>query len=133
MVSFVAAMAMKRPENVIVKKTEEFADRILKMYKYLLARHSSDKDMLRQVYRSGTSIGANTAESQYAQSRADFLTKLTIALKEANETKFWIGRLYSNGSLTEQEFSSINSDAEEIIKLLTSITGTVKKSLQKES
>ena len=82
--------------------------------------------MLNQIYRSGTSIGANVAESQYAQSRADFFTKLTIALKEANETQYWIGRLYAGGSLSEKEYDSIKADGEEIIKLLTSITKTVK-------
>ena len=119
---------MKRSENVVVEKTEHFADRIIKMCRYLNKRGSAEKDMLRQIYRSGTSIGANTTESQYAQSRADFLTKLTIALKEANETKFWLGRLYSAENLTDEEYSSIRDDNEEIIKLLTSITGTVKKS-----
>ena len=117
---------MKRPENVVVKKTEDFADRILKMCKYLNGKKSGDKDMIRQVYRSGTSIGANTAESQYAQSRADFLTKLTIALKEANETKYWLGRLYSADTLNDTEYQSINDDCVEIIRLLTSITKTVK-------
>ena len=117
---------MKRQENVIVKKTERFADRITKMCKYLIKKRTGDNDALKQVYRSGTSIGANTAESQYAQSRADFLTKLTIALKEANETHYWLGRLYAGGALSEREYSSINQDSEEIIKLLTSITKTLK-------
>ena len=120
---------MERHENVIVQKTELFADRILKMCKYLSKKKTGDKDMLRQIYRSGTSVGANTAESQYAQSRADFLTKLTIALKEANETKYWLGRLHSGGNLTDKEYNSINFDNEEIIKILTSITGTVKKTV----
>ena len=116
----------ERRENIIVKKSEEFADRIIKMCKYLSKQKSGDKDMIHQIYRSGTSVGANVAESQYAQSRADFLTKMTIALKEANETRYWLGRLYSGSNLTEKEYESINSDCEEIIKLLTSITGTVK-------
>ena len=73
---------MKRPENVILKKTEDFSDRIVKMYKYLQNKREGNVDILKQVLRSGTSIGANTAESKYAQSEADFLTKLTIALKE---------------------------------------------------
>ncbi len=119
---------MERRENIVVKKTELFADRIVKMCKYLAKKKSGDSDMLRQIYRSGTSIGANTAESQYAQSRADFLTKLTIALKEANETKYWLGRICSCELLTEKEYESIILDNEEIIKLLTSITGTVKRS-----
>ena len=119
-------MMLERRENIIVKKSEIFADRIIKMSKYLAKKKTGDKDMIRQIYRSGTSIGANVAESQYAQSRADFLTKMTIALKEANETHYWLGRLYSSGILTDKEYDSINSDSEEIIKLLTSITGTVK-------
>jgi four helix bundle protein len=117
---------MERPENVIVVKTELFADRITKMCKYLSKKNNDDRDALKQIYRSGTSIGANTAESQYAQSRADFLTKLTIALKEANETHFWLRRLFVGQSLTEKEFDSMNNDCEEIIKILTSITKTVK-------
>ncbi len=117
---------MERRENVIKKKSEKFADRIIKMCKYLSKKNSGDKDMIRQIYRSGTSIGANVAEGQYAQSRADFLTKMTIALKEANETHFWLGRLFACGNLTEKEYHSIHSDNEEIIKILTSITGTVK-------
>ena len=119
---------MERRENIIVIKTEKFADRIVKMCKYLSKKRTGDKDMIRQIYRSGTSVGANTAESQYAQSKADFLTKLTIALKEANETRFWLGRLYAGGNLTEKEYESIKSDNEEIIKILTSITSTVKGS-----
>ena len=115
-----------RPDNVIVGKTEQFADRIVKMCKYLVKKKTGDDDALKQVYRSGTSIGANTAESQYAQSRADFLTKMTIALKEANETHYWLGRLNASGTLTEKEYQSINTDCEEIIKILTSITKTVK-------
>ena len=117
----------ERRENVIVIKSESFADRIIKMCKYLSKKETGDMDMIHQIYRSGTSIGANVAESQYAQSRADFLTKMTIALKEANETHYWLGRLYSCGILKDKEYESINIDNEEIIKLLTSITGTVKK------
>ena len=117
---------MKRPQNVVVEKTEAFSDRIVKMYNYLLAKKQGNIDMLKQVLRSGTSVGANTAESQYAQSKADFLSKLTIALKEANETKFWLQRLYAANYLSEPQYESIMVDNVEIIKLLTSITKTVK-------
>ena len=117
-------------ENVIVTKTKLFADRIVKMQKYLLSKKESNSDMVRQVLRSGTSIGANTAEGQFAQTKADFLTKHTIALKEANETKFWLERLYTGGFLNEKEFSSIYQDNIEIIKILISITKTVKKKNQ---
>jgi four helix bundle protein len=121
----------KRPENVILKKTEDFSDRIVKMYKYLQNKREGNVDILKQVLRSGTSIGANTAESKYAQSEADFLTKLTIALKEANETKFWLKRLYSGDYLSEAEYKSIVKDNEEIINILVKITGTLKRRMQK--
>ena len=120
----------KRPENVILKKTEDFSDRIVKMYKYLQNKREGNVDILKQVLRSGTSIGANTAESKYAQSEADFLTKLTIALKEANETKFWLKRLYSGDYLSEVEYKSIVKDNEEI-NILVKITGTLKRRMQK--
>ena len=122
---------LKRPENVILKKTEDFSDRIVKMYKYLLKKKEGNADLLKQVLRSGTSVGANTAESKYAQSEADFLTKLTIALKEANETKFWLKRLYAGEYLTEKEYNSIINDNEEIINILVKITGTMKQRMQK--
>lgn len=118
---------VKAEENVIVMKTKLFADRIVKMQKYLLGKKENNSDIVRQVLRSGTSIGANTAEGQFAQTKADFLTKHTIALKEANETKFWLERLYAGGFLNEKEFNSIYQDNVEIIKILTSITKTVKR------
>lgn len=118
---------VKSEENVIVMKTKLFADRIVKMQKYLLSKKENNSDIVRQVLRSGTSIGANTAEGQFAQTKADFLTKHTIALKEANETKFWLERLYAGGFLNEKEFNSIYQDNIEIIKILTSITKTVKR------
>ena len=118
---------LERRENIIVEKTERFGDRIVNMHQYLMKKKLPIREMLTQVLRSGMSIGANTAESQYAQSTADFLTKLTIALKEANETRFWINRIYTGGYLSEQEYTSILSDNEEIIKILTSITATVKR------
>ena len=121
----------KRPENVILKKTEDFSDRIVKMYKYLQNKREGNVDILKQVLRSGTSIGANIAESKYAQSEMDFLTKLTIALKEANETKFWLKRLYSGDYLSEVEYKSIVKDNEEIINILVKITGTLKRRMQK--
>ena len=122
---------LKRPENVILKKTEDFSDRIIRIYKYLLRKKEGNSDLLKQVLRSGTSIGANAAESKFAQSEADFLTKMTIALKEANETKFWLKRLYAGDYLTEKEYKSIINDNEEIINILVKITGTMKQRMQK--
>lgn len=118
-------------DNIIAEKTERFADRITKMYRYLSEKQHGDKDMLKQIVRSGTSVGANVSEGQFAQTKADFLTKMTIALKEANETRFWLKRLYAYGSLTNIEFNSIIHDNEEIISILTTITRTTKENLRK--
>ena len=118
--------------NIIVEKTELFADRITKMYRYLSEKCSGDRDMLKQIVRSGTSVGANVSEGQFAQSKADFLTKMTIALKEANETRYWLRRLYAFGSLNEKEFSSIIANNEEIISILTTITKTTRENLRTE-
>ena len=122
---------LERRENIIVEKSEQFADRIVKMHKYLSSKRAGNSDMLKQIVRSGTSIGANVSESKFAQSEADFLTKMTISLKEANETKFWIKRLYAGGYLTEKEFDSIIKDNEEIISILVKIAETMKRKLRK--
>jgi len=120
-------------DNTILEKSEMFADRITKMYRYLSEKRLGDKDMLKQIVRSGTSIGANVSEAQFAQTKPDFLTKMTISLKEANETRYWLKRLYAFGSLSEKEFASIINDNEEIISLLTTITKTTRENIKKEN
>ena len=122
---------LERRENIIVEKSERFADRNVKMHKYLSKKRDGNAVILKQIVRSGTSVGANVSESKFAQSEADFLTKLTIALKEANETKFWLNRLYAGDYLSETEYKSIIKDNEEIISILVKITGTMKKRIQK--
>lgn len=122
---------LERRENIIAEKSEQFGDRIVKMYKYLSRKREGNSDILKQIVRSGTSVGANVAESKFAQSEADFLTKLTIALKEANETKFWINRLYGGQYFSEKEYRSILKDNEEIISILVKITETMKGKLNK--
>ena len=82
--------------------------------------------MAKQVLRSGTSIGANIRESRRAQTTRDFLTKLYIALKEADETGYWLELLKETGYITEEQYDSINKDCEEILKLLTTIILTTK-------
>ena len=123
---------MERPENIIVKKTELFADRIIKMCKYLSKKKSGDKDMIRQIYRSGTSIGANVRESKHAQSDADFLSKMSIAYKEADETNYWLNLLHDNGYINETQFTSLTNDLTRILKLLTSIVKTMRQKVGKE-
>ena len=80
----------------------------------------------KQLLRSGTSIGANLSEAKYAQSTNDFISKSSISLKETAETIYWLELLYKTGYLAEEQFSSINADATEMIKMLTSIVKTTK-------
>lgn len=110
---------MKR-ENAIEDKSFDFAVRIVNLYKYLTAT-KNEYIMSKQLIRSGTSIGANVSESQKAQSRADFKSKLHISLKEAYETEYWLRLLYKTDYLTEEEYKSIMQDIREIIALLISI------------
>ncbi|MBP5339576.1 MAG: four helix bundle protein [Prevotella sp.] len=115
-------------DNVMEQLTIKFALRIIKLYKYLI----SDKKefvMSKQIYRSGTSIGANVAESKTAQSDADFISKLSIALKEANETKYWLVLLHESETINDDEFKSIENDINTIIGTLIIIIKK-KKGLQ---
>lgn len=99
--------------------------RIVKVYEYLCSE-KKEYTMSKQLLRSGTSIGANIAESQQAQSRPDFIAKLNIALKEAVETNYWLRLLYATNFLSNAEFSSIMDDCREIEKLLTAILKSIK-------
>ena len=107
-------------DNLIAKKSFDFAIRIVKLYKYLTTE-KKEYELSKQLLRCGTSIGANVAESERGQSKADFNAKLNIALKEANETDYWLRLLYSTGYLTKEQFSSIIQDVDEIISILVSI------------
>ena len=87
--------------------------------------------MSKQILRSGTSIGANVRESRRAQSTPDFINKLYIALKEADETSYWLELLFETGFITNEMFNSIYADCEEILKLLTSIIKTTQENAKK--
>ena len=113
--------------NAIQTKSRDFAIRIIGCYKYLTEQRK-EFVMSNQLLRCGTSIGSNTRESKNAQSRLDFLNKLNIALKEADETEYWIDLLHATGYLDDLQYNSINDDCTELIKLLTSIIKTLKKS-----
>jgi four helix bundle protein len=110
-----------RAENIILSKTKSFALRIIKLYKYLCGE-KKEFVLSRQILRSGTSIGANVRESQRGQSKADFYAKLYIALKEADETAYWLELLHESQYISTEEFKSVYADCEDIIKLLVSIT-----------
>ena len=112
-------------DNVIESKSFSFAVRIVKLCRHL---QSDNKEFVlsKQLLRSGTSIGANVAESQQAQSRADFISKLSIALKEAVETNYWLRLLYTTDYLSSTEYSSVITDCKELEKLLTAILKTTR-------
>lgn len=112
--------------NIIQEKSRAFAIKIIDCYKYLNEeRH--EYVMSRQLLRCGTSIGANTRESKNAQSRSDFLSKLSIALKEADETNYWLDLLHASNYINDKLYDSLEKDCTEIIKILTSITKTLKE------
>lgn len=110
----------------------DFACRIVRLYQYL-TEDSDYKELImsKQVYRLGTSIGANCKEAQHAQSDADFLSKMQIALKEANETDYWLNLIYGNGYLNDDQFASINKDCVRILKLLNTIVRTTRNKIGK--
>ena len=107
-------------ENIIENKSFDFAVRVVNMYKHQTV-NKNEYILSKQLLKSGTSIGANVSEAQKAQSKADFHTKMTIALKEANETYYWLRLLYKTDFLTSKEFSSIETDIKEIVAILTSV------------
>ena len=112
-------------KNVILDKSKAFALRIIKLYKYL-CDNKKEYILSKQVLRSGTSIGANVRESVNAQSRLDFINKLNIALKEANETEYWLELLHESNILDEKQFESIYDDCKKIVGTLTKIIKTTK-------
>lgn len=114
-----------KSNNIVMDKSKAFALRIIKLYKYL-CEEKREFVLSKQVLRSGTSIGANIKESECAQSKADFNAKLYIAFKEANETEYWLELLHESDYLPHDAFESIYSDCNEIIKILSSITKTLK-------
>ena len=113
-------------DKTVQYKSEKFAVRIVKLYKYLCENHR-EYDLFRQILRCGTSIGANIAEAEGAISTKDFLAKMYISFKECMETIYWLTLLYDTNYLKEPEYTSIKNDCEEIRKMLSSITKTLQK------
>lgn len=118
-------------DNVVRDKSFAFALRVVKLAKYL---ESEKREFVlsRQLLRSGTAIGALVREAEHAESKADFIHKMSIALKEANETSYWLELLYRGEYIDTQRFESIGSDSEELIKLLTAIVKTSKVAKRSE-
>ena len=124
-------MREQRYDNSITRsKSKAFALRIIKFVR-LLQDDERGRVISKQLLRSGTSIGANVRESYNAQSKADFINKLHIALKEADETAYWLELLYESDIINKQYFDSLYSDLEEIIALLTASIKTLKNNVTK--
>ena len=112
--------------NALRVKSYQFSLRIVKAYKHIVAE-SKEYVLSKQLLRAGTSIGANIAEANQAQSRPDFISKLGISLKEAVETEYWLTLLRDSDYLTEAQSESLLLDCRELIKILTSSVKTSKK------
>ena len=117
-----------KKENLILEKSKQFAIRIINLSKYLKAE-KQEYVLSKQLLRSGTSVGANVRESLRAESKADFYHKLNVALKEADETAYWLELLFETDYISPAQFDSIYNDCSEVIKLLVSVTKTQKNNL----
>ena len=112
-------------------KSKQFAIRIVRLYQYLCTE-KREYVLSKQLLRSGTSIGANLAESKCAISKKDFLSKIYIALKECSEALYWLELLYETGYITPQEYHSIQSDCEDLYRILSDTTKTLQNKLNQE-
>jgi four helix bundle protein len=115
-------------ENNLKNKSFAFAVRVVKLNQYLVSE-KKEYVLSKQLLRSGTSIGAMIRESEHAESKADFIHKLSIAQKECNETTYWLELLNATGYLNSVEFESLNNNAIELIKIITTIIKNTKQNL----
>ncbi len=111
--------------NVVKDKSLAFALRVVKLTKYLRGE-KKEFVISKKVLRSGTAIGALVREAEHAESKADFVHKMAIGLKEANETLYWLDLLHQSEYIADQSFESIRTDSEELVKLMASIVKTSK-------
>ena len=116
-------------ENILKKKSFDFAIRIVNLHKYLKKEHG-EYILSQQIIKSGTSIGALVREAEHAESLKDFSHKLNIGLKEANESIYWLDLLHSTDFISDRMYKSIIKDCEELLKLLIASVKTTKKKLQ---
>ena len=115
-------------KNIILKLATDFAVRIIGLSKVLIAQKAYS--LADQILRNGTSIGANISESEFRQSMDDFISKMSIALKEANETKYWLLLLHKSDYINKVEYESMNNDCMKIIGTLVKIINTSKAKRQ---
>lgn len=116
-------------KEILAQRTYAFAIRIINAYKYI-SKEKMEYVLTKQLLRSGTAIGAMCREAEFAQSRADFISKLSIVLKEANETNYWIELLHDTDYISDDVFLSIQDDCKRIIALLVSIVKNTKQNTE---
>jgi len=116
---------MEKKKNIIKEKSFAFGKRIVRMCKYL-EKNKKEYVLSKQLKRSGTAPGALVRESEHAESKKDFIHKLSVPLKEANETDYWLNLIKEGGYITKEEFTSIWKDCDEIIRILVKILKTSK-------
>ncbi|MBM4422405.1 MAG: four helix bundle protein [Chloroflexi bacterium] len=122
-------LSTHRSKGPVYEKSFAFALRIVKLAKYL-QEEKREFVLAKQVLRSGTAIGALVREAEHAESKTDFAHKMNIALKEANETRYWLELLLQSDYITEQSFKSMQADSEELVKLLVAIVKTTKENIR---
>ena len=115
-------------ENVVKNKSFDFAIRVVKLSQFLCDQQK-EFVLSKQLLRSGTSVGAMVREAEHAETKKDFIHKMAIAQKEINETMYWLELLHQTKYLNNEQFESVNNDALEIIKLITSIIKTAKANI----
>lgn len=118
--------------NPVRDKSFKFAIRIVKLYKFL-KENKKEYTLSKQLLRSGTSVGAMIREAEHAETKKDFVHKMSIAQKESNETLYWLELLKETDYLNEQQFESVHKDAKEVISIITSIIKTTKKNMKLNS
>jgi len=118
-------------KSIVGEKSYAFALRMVKAYKYL-TKEQHEFILSKQLLRSGTAVGALIKEAEHAQSKADFINKTNIALKEANETEYWLMLLKDSNYLNDKTYTSIHNNCDELIRLLASIVKTSKNNVEKK-
>ncbi len=118
-------------EGIVITKSRNFAKQIIRLYT-VLSKEQQEFVLSKQLLRCGTSIGANLAEATCAISKKDFFAKNYIAFKECAECSYWLNLLWDNETMPKEEFANIREDCEELLRILSSITHTLKKNLPPE-
>ena len=120
---------MNATAEILRQRSFEFAVRVVKLARFL-SQEKQDWVLAHQVLRSGTSIGANIRESRFAQSKADFISKLSIALKEASETQYWLELLSATALLTKKQGASLKADVDWLVGTLVNVIKSSKRNLK---